>query len=119
MFQLGKILVLSLVTSFGTASIAANAVSNNIAMFAVLPGMSIGFAMLTVSAQCVGAGDFEQVKYYTKKLMKLTYICLILMNILVVLLLPFIIKVYGLSAEASEYARRILIYHSCCVVTIW
>lgn len=51
--------------------------------------------------------------------MKLTYICLILMNILVVLLLPFIIKVYGLSAEASEYARRILIYHSCCVVTIW
>ena len=67
MFQLGKILVLSLVTSFGTASIAANAVSNNIAMFAVLPGMSIGFAMLTVSAQCVGAGDFEQVKYYTKK----------------------------------------------------
>ena len=114
-----RILVLSLVTSFGTASIAANAVSNNIAMFAVLPGMSIGFAMLTVSAQCVGAGDFEQVKYYTKKLMKLTYLCLILMNILVVLLLPFIIKVYGLSAEASEYARRILIYHSCCVVTIW
>lgn len=119
MFQLGKIMVLSLVTSFGTASIAANAVSNNIAMFAVLPGMSIGFAMLTVSAQCVGAGDFEQVTYYTKKLMRLTYVCLILINILVVLLLPFIIKMYGLSAEASTYARKILIYHSLCVVTIW
>ena len=37
MFQLGKILVLSIVTSFGTASIAANAVSNNVATFAVLP----------------------------------------------------------------------------------
>lgn len=119
MFQLGKILVLSIVTGFGTASIAANAVSNNVATFAVLPGMSIGFAMLTVTAQCVGAGDFEQVHYYTKKLMKTAYAALAAMNILVVLAIPFIIKIYGLSAEASEYAYWILIYHSACVVTIW
>ena len=65
MFQLGKILVLSIVTGFGTASIAANAVSNNVATFAVLPGMAMGFAMLTVVSQCVGAGDYEQVTYYT------------------------------------------------------
>ena len=37
MFQLGKILVLSLVTSFGTTAIAANAVSNTVAMFQILP----------------------------------------------------------------------------------
>lgn len=119
MFQLGKILVLSIVTGFGTASIAANAVSNNIAMFAILPGMAIGFSMLSVSAQCVGAGDYEQVRYYTKKLMTITYVALILMNILVVAAIPFIIEVYGLSNEASNYARQILIYHSFCVVTVW
>ena len=62
MFQLGKIAVLSLVSGLGTASLAANAVSNNIANFAILPGMSFGFALLTVCAQCVGAGDFEQVE---------------------------------------------------------
>ncbi len=56
MFQLGKILVLSLVATFGTASIAANAVSNTIALFQILPGMAMGFAILTVVAQCVGAG---------------------------------------------------------------
>ena len=119
MFQLGKILVLSIVTGFGTASIAANAVSNNVATFAVLPGMSIGFALLTVGAQCVGANDFEQVHYYTKKLMKVAYISLIGINILLMLVMPFIIKAYGLSAEASGYAYKILIYHSICVVTIW
>ena len=59
MFQLGKIVVLSLVAGYGTASLAANAVCNNVATFAVLPGMSFGFAMLTVCAQCVGAGEFE------------------------------------------------------------
>ena len=119
MFQLGKILVLSIVTSFGTASIAANAVSNNVATFAVLPGMSVGFGILTVGAQCVGAGDYEQVRYYTKKLMKIVYVSLFAANILVVLAVPYIIKIYGLSAEASHYAHKILIYHSICAVTIW
>lgn len=119
MFQLGKILVLSIVTSFGTASIAANAVSNNVATFAILPGMSVGFAILTVGAQCVGAGDYEQVRYYTKKLMKIVYVSLFAANILVVLAVPCIIKIYGLSAEASQYAHKILIYHSICAVTIW
>ena len=119
MFQLGKILVLSIVTGFGTASIAANAVSNNVATFAVLPGMAMGFAMLTVVSQCVGAGDYEQVTYYTKKLIKIIYIASFAMNILVVLAVPFIVGVYGLSEEASSYARQILIYHSICVVTIW
>lgn len=119
MFQLGKILVLSIVTSFGTASIAANAVSNNVATFAVLPGMSIGFAILTVGAQCVGAGDYEQVSYYTKKLIKIVYVSLVAANILVVLAVPFIIEIYGLSPEASQYAQKILIYHSICAVTIW
>lgn len=119
MFQLGKILVLSIVTGFGTASIAANAVSNNVATFAVLPGMSVGFAILTVGAQCVGAGDYEQVRYYTKKLMKIVYASLFAANILVVLAVPYIIRIYGLSAEASQYAHKILIYHSICAVTIW
>lgn len=119
MFQLGKIVVLSLVAGYGTASLAANAVCNNVATFAVLPGMSIGFALLTVSAQCVGAGDFGQVKYYTRCLMILDYVSLIVMNILVVLAIPGVLAIYGLSEEASGYAVQILLWHSACVVTIW
>ena len=48
MFQLGKILVLSLVASFGTSAIAANAVSSNLCNFEILPGITIGFAIVTV-----------------------------------------------------------------------
>ena len=72
MFQLGKILVLSMVSGFGTASIAANAVSNTIGQFQILSGAAIGFAVLTVSARCVGAGSYEQVRYYTRKLLLIT-----------------------------------------------
>lgn len=119
MFQLGKIAVLSLVSGLGTASLAANAVGNNIANFAILPGMSFGFALLTVCAQCVGAGDFEQVKYYTKHMMRVEYLCLITSNLIVILALPFILSVYNLSDEAARYANDIILYHAACVVTIW
>ncbi len=119
MFQLGKIIVLSLVSTFGTVAIAANAVSNSVCMFAVLTGMACGYALSSVTAQCVGAGDYEQVRYYTKKIMAVSYISLFIMNILIVLLLPVIMKVYNLSPETGTLASRIILFHSVCAVTIW
>lgn len=119
MFQLGKILVLSLVATFGTASIAANAVSNTIAMFQTLPGMAMGFAILTVAAQCAGAGDYKQVRYYTKKLLVIEYIAMVAINVVVYLMLPVIIQVYHLQPETAAMTRQILTYHACCACTIW
>ncbi|MEE1313916.1 MAG: MATE family efflux transporter [Lachnospiraceae bacterium] len=119
MFQLGKILVLSLVAGFGTASITANAVSNMIAMFAIIPGLAMGLAMLTVISRCVGAGDYESVKYYTKKLLVITYGALIILNIIVVCILPIILWAYHLSPETAEIARKIIIYHTICCMAIW
>lgn len=119
MFQLGKILVLSMASGFGTAAIAANAVCNNIAMFQILPGAAIGFAVLTVASQCAGAGDFTQVRYYTKKLIKITYGAKLFINVLVLAALPFLIKLYNLSPEAAGYTKEIIWYHAACVVTIW
>lgn len=119
MFQLGKILVLSLVATFGTASIAANAVSNTIAMFQTLPGMAMGFAILTVAAQCAGAGDYKQVRYYTKKLLVIEYIAMVAVNVVVYLMLPVIIQVYHLQPETAAMTRQILTYHACCACTIW
>ena len=97
MFQLGKILVLSLVAGFGTASITANAVSNMVAMFEIIPGMAVGLAVLTVVSRCVGANDYEAARYYTKKLLKIAYASLIVFNLFIVAMLPVIIRAYHLS----------------------
>lgn len=119
MFQLGKILVLSLVATFGTVSIAANAVSNSVCTFAVLTGLATGYALSSVTAQCVGAGDMEQVRYYTKKIMAVAYVSMFLMNVSIVLLLPAIMRVYNLSPETARLASVIIIYHAVCAVLIW
>lgn len=119
MFQLGKIVVLNLVASFGTASIAANAVSNCLALFQIVPGMAIGQAVLAVTSQCVGANDECQTRYYTKKLLKFTYIGMIITNVIIFILLAPILDVYNLSQETSRMARDIIIYHGVMGMLIW
>lgn len=119
MFQLGKILVLSLVSGFGTASIAANAVANSVCSFAIVGGIAMGYAMSAVTAQCVGAGDYLQVRYYTKKLLKYSYAILTLMCAFIALILPLILRVYNLTDETAAMARVIILYHSVCAIIAW
>lgn len=119
MFQLGKILVLSLVSTFGTYAIAANAVSNAVAMFQVLPGMAVTLAVPTIISRCVGAGDYEQVSYYTKKLGMITYACMIISNLIIYFTLPYIIYAYHLTPKTAQITEQILIFHSICCMTIW
>lgn len=119
MFQLGKILVLSLVSTFGTYAIAANAVGNSIALFQILPGMAINLAVTTVIARCVGAGDYEQVKYYNKKLLIITHIGTAVMAFSVFSILPLILKAYHLSDATAEATRQIIFFHGISAVVIW
>lgn len=119
MFQLGKILLLSVVSTFGTASIAANAVSNTVASFQYLPSAAIGLGLVTVVSQCVGAGDYDQVRYYTKVLLKYAYISLIFLNAIILLGIPLILKAYNLSAETAALARKVMIFHGVNTCLLW
>lgn len=119
MFQLGKIIVLSLVSTFGTYAIAANAVSNTLASFQVLPGMAIALGVTTVIARCVGAGDYEQVKYYTKKLLGITYVSLLITNGIIVVVLPWILNAYHLSEKTASTTTQIVVFYAVCSVLIW
>lgn len=119
MFQLGKILVLSLVSSFGTASIAANAVGNNIATFQCLPGIAVNLALITVISRCVGAGDYEQVRYYNRKLLTIAYGFMLLTNAIIFFMLPMILRIYHLSDVTYEYARQIIFWHGLIAILIW
>lgn len=119
-FQIGKVLVLSLVTSFGTASIAANAVGNTVATVQNMAGGAIGLAMITVVGQCIGAGEYEQAKYYAKKLLKITYAAMIVVNLIILFgIVPFVGKMFHLSAETSAYAQTILTYSAIGAMLIW
>ncbi|MDO5712846.1 MAG: MATE family efflux transporter [Tissierellia bacterium] len=119
MFQIGKIVVLSLVSTFGTYAIAANAVGNAITLFQILPGIAINLGMIAVISRCVGAGEYEQARYYTKMLLKITYISMLVINIIVILSLPWIVKLYHLSDVTAFEVKRLVYLFGFFSVIFW
>ncbi len=118
-FQIGKILVSSIVAGFGTASITANAVAGNLASIQIIPGSAIGMAMITVVGQCVGAKNYDDVKKYTKKLMLLAFAATWVMTIFMLLFNQTILSFYALSAETAELTTQIFFVHGICAIIIW
>lgn len=119
MFQLGKIVLLSLVSSFGTAAITANAVANTVTAFQFLPGAAIGLGLVTVVSQCVGAGDYDQARYYTRILHKYAYIALAIVNGIIILSSPLILKMYNLSPDTAALARKVIIFYGINACIAW
>lgn len=119
MFQLGKILLLSTVAVLGTASVAANAIGNTVCTFQCVPGNALGLAMVTVVSRCVGAGQYDRARAYTKKLLKSTYLFMAGTIVLILVLLPLIMKLYNVSAQAAEYARQIIWMHGLAAMILW
>lgn len=119
MFQLGKLILLSMVATFGTSSIAANAVGNAIAMVGCLTGMAMNLGVVPVISRCVGAGDYQQARYYTHKLMKWTYAAMLVSSLLVWFCLPLLLKIYGLSEGTADLAFKILTINCFSAIVIW
>lgn len=119
LFYLGRIMVLSLVATFGTAAIAANAVSGTMVLFEVVPGMAVGLGLTVVISRCVGARDYEQAKYYTKKVLGMVYTANAISCALVLALLPSLLSIYGLSETATSLTTKIVWYHGIFAVVIW
>lgn len=119
LFQLGKILLLSLVTTFGTYAIAANSICNALAAFNVLPGTAINFAVLSVASVCVGAGEYKQVRYYTKKLMVMAIGCVTMLSLLFIVFAPQLVGIYQASEETTRLAVQVLRWHATMAIFVW
>lgn len=119
MIHIGRIMVLSLVSTFGTAAIAANSISGTIVNFEILPGVAIGYGMTVVISRCVGLNDYKQARYYTKKIIGIMYCSLLFCSAVIILLLPLILNVYGLSIQATKMAQQVIWTHTVVMCLIW
>ncbi len=113
LFHVGKIIVQSIITTLGTASIAINAVVGNFNSYSNIPGNGINLALITIVGQCRGKDNFKDIYYYTRLLMGIVYIATLIISIPLYVLAPVVIQLYGLEAdtaiEALPIARECLI----------
>lgn len=119
MFYLGRVLVLIMVASYGTASIAANAVAQAVTLFQVLPGMAAAAGIPLVVSRCVGAGRFDLARLYNRRIVAGIYAAHVVSCAAVMAALPKVLEVYDLSPEATSMAGNIITVHALFVVLVW
>ena len=118
-FQLGRVLVVSIIAAFGTSQIAANGVANSLDSMGCSVGQAMSLAMITVIGRCVGAGEEGQVRYYTKKLLGETYFYTAVINSIILLLLPWILQIYGLGEETTRLSYILVMIHDGMAIFLW
>ena len=119
MFQLGKLVVQSTVSTLGTAAMAAQAMTHTLNLVAVMPGQAIGLGLLTVAGQCMGAGRVEEVKHYTKVFCAISEVSIIVMSTVMAVLTPLITTVAGMSQESASITFRLILLISVVRCFLW
>lgn len=118
-FQLGKIVILGLVASFGTSAITANAVTQSMASIEVIPGSAVQLAAVAVIARAVGTGDYDFVKKCNRRLIAISYALIFIVTAAMLPLIPAVHSMYHLSGETSRLARDMFLWHAAGAVLIW
>ena len=119
-FSLGRLIVASMITLFGTSQVSANAVAGNIDRLGIIMGQAMGLAMVTVVGQCVGARDTDQATYYIKKLLRWTYLLQGATNVLILVFLDNLVGFYGaLSGGTRALAMQLSTIHASLAILFW
>ena len=119
MFMVGRILTQRIFPYFGTAAIAANAITTVINSFSFMPGTAFGLALLTITGQCVGAGDYAAAKKHVFKIMKMAYISMFCINCIVFICMGYLVTLFNLSPEAQELTVSFLRIHCISMALGW
>lgn len=119
MFFLGRLIVLTIVSRFGTAAIAANSVAGTIGTFQSLPGMAINLGLSVVIARCIGANDEAQARWYAVRILRLLHGMFVISCTAVIAAMPPLMRIYNLSPEATRMAWIIVVTHGVFQVFMW
>ncbi len=119
MFQMGKVLTQSVVSTCGTVHIAANAVANTLSQLQFIPASAVNIAVIPIVGRCIGAGRNEEAKTMSRKLLLMAYSAIWMAAVLIFLLLNPLLGLYGLSAESKNLAWTLMSMHSVMVSTFW
>ncbi len=118
-FQVGKILLQSLVVTFGTSAIAANAVANSVCNFACIPGNALGVVLIMIVGQLIGAKEYDKVKVYTKKLIVWGMATMAIINVFIFIFINPILSIYNLTPEGNKIANTIILLHCVTSTFLW
>lgn len=102
MFQFGKLVIQSTVSTMGTTAIAAQAMVAMLESFACQASIGIGLGMMSVVGKCVGAKEYEQAKHYTILLTKYAWIACIICCAMIMFPIQQITSLAGMEPKSAK-----------------
>ncbi len=106
-FNGGKILVASFISSMGTSVIAANSILNNLLGFSAVPGNAFSTAGVTITGRCYGARSYREARRHLRVIPLVSTVVYGLMVTVLWLMLPMLLKIYNADAQACEHVYRV------------
>lgn len=118
-FQLGRLALYSLISTFSTAATTANAIGNTLGVIHCFAGQAVCLGAVTVISQCVGAGETDEARRYMRRLTAISYALMAAVNLAMLALLPPIMSLYRVSAEAERLAVIVSVIHGAAAIVVW
>ena len=119
LFQFGRLLTQSLISTFATAVIAANSMALNLANFQYAVNTAFSVVMIPVVGRCIGAKRIDQTKHYSFKLMMAEYGMMWLVIAFTLIFIRPLMSAYGVSEDAVELTIKLVLYHSIMAAAIY
>lgn len=119
LFQVGKVLIMGIITAFPTAIRAANGICGSISSVVNIPGSAIGLASVAVIGQLIGAEKKDEARRYGKKLVGLMYLSILPTNLALLFLAEPAVRLFSLSEAGIPAAVQIERMYALCSIAIW
>ena len=108
MFQFGRLVVQSTVSTLGTTAIAVQAIVVTLELFGSMPAQAVGTGLLTIAGQCIGAGKPDEARYYMRRLTRVSFWIILGGGVILCTAAPLIMRLTALTAEGGALACHIL-----------
>ena len=112
LFHFSKVAISSMVSQFGTSSIAAYGSAGNFWAMSSICAVALGRCFVTVIGRTMGAGDKEAAKYYTRYLLRISFVFSILWNLALLLISPLFLYGFALSQETKALTFMLILVHN-------
>ena len=104
LFQIGALILQTLVASLGTAAINANHLTTTLTPLTHSFAGAFTLGVLPLVSQCMGANSTKEAEFYARYIVRINHIFLALLAAIVIPLSPMLVSIFGYDAETSRTA---------------
>ena len=119
MFQFGKLVVQSTVSTLGTTAIASNAIVVSLELISSMPPMGMYIGLMTIVGTCIGAGKLDDAKFYIRTFTKWGGVIVFVLGWIVFAITLPVSRLAGLSDSAADLTVEVMLMISVLKPFLW